>query len=162
MPEADPLNVARSIALARLTARAHSVAELRAALLKKGTAPEVAEEVIERFGEVGLLDDSAFAEAWVESRVRTRGSSARVLRLELQTKGVDREIIDAALADVDAEVELEAARHLANKKVPSLRGVDRQVAYRRLSGMLARRGYRSAVVSTVVQEALVVLSDDLG
>lgn len=159
MPEADPLSVARGIALARLTVRAHSTHELRQALDKKKTPPEVIDELVERFTEVGLLNDQSFAAAWVESRLNHRGTSARVLRQELRAKGVPDEIIAEAVRVVDHEAELDAARALAAKKGRSLATLDEPVARRRLMGALARRGYQSSVVAQVVREAMAERGD---
>lgn len=157
-PDADPLAVARGIALARLTLRAHSEAELRTVLSKKNTPPEVVDELMARFREVGLVDDAGFAKSWVTSRHEHRGASARSLRDELRRKGVDRELIDAAVAGVDHDSELAAARGLAERKLRSLRGVDAVAARRRLMGALSRRGYASSVVVQIVNE----VADRLG
>ena len=77
---------------------------------------EVAATVLDRLEEVGLVDDEAFAQSWVESRQQRRHLSRSALRRELQSKGVDRDQVDAALATVDVEDELAAARALAAKK----------------------------------------------
>lgn len=156
------MSVARGIALARLTVRAHSVQELRQVLAKKGTPTETIDALVERFCEVGLLNDESFAEAWVQSRLTHRGASARVLRQELRAKGVGDDIIVEALQVVDHDAELAAARALATKKVRSLARVDAMVARRRLTGALARRGYQSSVVAQVVREAMADRQDDNG
>jgi regulatory protein len=103
---------------------------------------------------VGLVNDAAFAEAWVESRQRRRHLSRPALRRELQVKGVDRDEIDAALESVDFGDELAAARDLARRKHAPIATLDYPVRYRRLAGALSRRGFGSAIVTQVLREVL--------
>lgn len=151
-PDADPEAVARTIALRKLSAQARTRHELDQALQRKNVPEEVATSVLDRFEEVGLLDDETFAQDWVQSRQQRRHLSRSALRRELQAKGVDREHVDAALGTVDVEDELAAARALVAKKEGSTRGLDPQVRHRRLAGALARRGFGSGVVATVLGE----------
>jgi regulatory protein len=145
--------VAREIALRQLTVRARSKEELRQALAKRKVPEAAIQAVLERFGEVGLIDDTAFAQAWVESgKRRLRGPKA--MALELRRKGVADEIVAGVLAEVSSEDELQAATTLAEKKLRSLSGIGREAAYRRLTGALARRGFSTPVISQVVRQAL--------
>ena len=123
---------ARTIALRKLTGQARTRHELDQALQKKNVPDEVATTVLDRLEEVGLVDDEAFAQDWVESRQRRRHLSRSALRRELQLKGVDRDQVDAALATVDADDELAAARALVAKKQGATRGLDPLVRQRRL------------------------------
>lgn len=153
------LEVARTIALDLLTLRQRSVLELRQAMAKRNVPADVADEVLERFGEVGLVDDQAFASTLVASRTRFSGRGRARIRQELQVKGVDREIADEALAAISPEEELEAARAVARKKARSLAGLEAHVARRRLAGVLARRGFTTSVVSQVLAEEIGTHSD---
>ena len=72
----------------------------------KRVPPEAAEAVLDRFQEVGLVDDGQFAQDWVESRQGRRHLSRSALRREFSAKGVDREEIEAALEPVTSEEEL--------------------------------------------------------
>ncbi len=152
-PEADPVAVAREIALRQLTVRQRTRAELQAALARKNVPAEAAREVLDRFTEVGLLDDAAFARDWVASGGR-RLRGRRVLAQELAHKGVSAELIDEALASGDPSDDLEVARELAHRKLRGMAGLERQVRYRRLTGTLARRGFASPVIARVVREVL--------
>lgn len=114
----------------------------------------MAEEVLSRFEEVGLINDSAFADAWVESRHHGRGLARRALAQELRTKGVDPVLIGEAVAQLDSEQEEETARELVARKLRSTRGLDRDKRLRRLAGMLARKGYSEGLALRVVRQAL--------
>jgi regulatory protein len=153
-PDADPESVARTILLDALTGQARSRRELRNRLAKKDVPEELAERLLDRFSEVGLVDDAAFARSWVESRQRSRGLARRALAQELRRKGVDDDTTRTVLDDLDPAQEEEAARQLVRKKLRSLRGVDHATATRRLAGLLARKGYPAGLAFTVVREEL--------
>lgn len=152
--EADPYALARSIALDRIAARDRTRHELAQTLKDRNVPPEVAEQVLNRLQEVGLINDAAFAEAWVGSRQQRRHLSRPALRRELQAKGVDRGQIDAALESVDSGDELAAARALAQRRHAAIAKLPYPVRYRRLAGLLSRRGFGSGIVTQVLREVL--------
>jgi regulatory protein len=153
-PDADPESVARKILLDALTGAARSRQELRDKLAKRDVPDELAERLLDRFTEVGLVDDEAFARAWVESRQRSRGLARRAIAQELRRKGVDDETARTALDELDPVQEEQAARALVRKKLRSVSGVDRTTATRRLAGMLARKGYPAGLAFAVVRAEL--------
>jgi regulatory protein len=154
-PEADPESVARTILLAQLTGQARTRAELRAKLAGRQVPDEVAERLLDRFEEVGLVDDAAFARSWVDTRQQGRGLAPRALRQELRRKGVADDVVAEALEQVDAASQERAARALVRKRLRAMRGLDTTVATRRLVGMLARKGYSSGLAFAVVRAELV-------
>lgn len=153
-PDADPYAVARTIALRQLTAAPRTRAQLAAALRRREVPDGVAEAVLDRLGEVSLIDDHAFAERWVSSRHSARGLARRALDAELRERGIAPEIAEAALSGVDEEHELETARALVLRRLPATRGLDRERRTRRLAGMLARKGYSSGTALRAVRDAL--------
>ena len=153
-PDADPESVARTILLDQLTGRARTRRELADKLRSRNVPDEVATRLLDRFTEVGLIDDAAFARLWVESRQSSRGLAKRALADELRRKGVDAEIVREAVDEVDPADEEAAARRLVRKKLPSLRKVDSTTATRRLVGMLARKGYSAGLAFAVVKDEL--------
>ncbi|MGI3783848.1 MAG: regulatory protein RecX [Janthinobacterium lividum] len=153
-PDADPEEVARGIVLRKLAVQARTRVELERALAGRDVPEEVAGAVLDRMTEVGLVDDVTFAHDWVSSRQQRRHLSKTALRRELQTKGVDRDVIDDALADVEGADEHSAALDLAQRRAATMGGLAREVAYRRLGGVLARRGFSSSVTTRVLSEVL--------
>ncbi|MFC6358214.1 regulatory protein RecX [Luteococcus peritonei] len=153
-PDADPMAVAREIALRRLTMRDHSRQELDEKLAAKDVPDEVRTELLDRFEELGLVNDAHFAEQWTRARRTSRKLSGYAVRRELQSKGVDREVIDQTLEPIDHQAEVELATELARKKWRQVHQLPREVAYRRMAGALARKGYGPAVVSEVVREVM--------
>ncbi len=152
--DADPESVARSILLRRLTDQPRSRAELAGFLAKKHVPTDVAERVLDRFEEVGLIDDEEFARSWVQSRQRSRGVASKVLAMELRRKGIDDDTSREVLAELDPELERQTAHRLVQKKLRSMHGLDSTTQIRRLTGMLARKGYAPQVAFDVVRAEL--------
>ena len=152
--EAEAEERARSILLNQLTAQARSRAQLAEKLAAKDVPDDVAHRLLDRFTEVGLIDDEAFARAWVASRGPGKGLARRALSAELRRKGVTDDDVRAALDEVDPDDEREAARTLVRRRLRSLRGVETAKATQRLVGMLARKGHPPGVAYAVVREVL--------
>lgn len=155
--QSDPRAVivaGRTIAMDRLAVRDRSRYELLDALARRRFPEEVAREVVDGLEREGLVDDERFARAWVESRGRTKGLAQSVLRLELRRKGIADDIVDAVMADVDPDSERQAAHRLVQRKLRSVQGLDQSVQVRRLTSMLARKGYAPQVAFDVVREEL--------
>jgi regulatory protein len=146
--------VARGICLRALTGAPKTRKQLADLLATRDIPRDAADAVLDRFTEVGLIDDAAFAAAWVSSRQAGRGLARRALSAELRAKGVDAEVAAAALDTVDPQEEWDAARRLVARRLPSMHRLDRQTAERRLVGMLARKGYGGGLAGHVVREAL--------
>jgi regulatory protein len=147
---------ARALCLRLLTARARTRAELEGQLAKRGYSPEVGGRVLDRLAQVGLVDDVDFAEQWVLSRRVNAGKGKRALAAELQAKGVDDEVITAALAGIDAGAERQRAEKLVRDRLrrEKLGDDDDAKIARRLAGMLARRGYNQTMAFDVVKDEL--------
>jgi len=123
-------------------------------LRRKGVQDEVAEQVLGRFAEVGLIDDAVFAQLWVSSRHRGKGLARRALTQELRRKGVADEAVAEAVDGLDPELELATARALVDRRLRTTAGLPTQARVRRLAGMLARKGYPAGTAFRVVKEAL--------
>jgi regulatory protein len=152
-PVRDPAELAREICLRQLAVRPRTRAELATALRRGGIPDAVASQVLERYSEVGMIDDAAFARAWVSSRHHGKGLARRALGSELRQRGVAPETVGEALDQLDTDTEVETARALVDRKLRTATG-DPQAITRRLVGMLARKGYPAGVAYRVVKEAL--------
>ena len=140
-------------ALGLLAVRQRSRRELERRLVQAGfESDEVAGE-LERLEGVGLLDDEAFARAVVESRMGYRGESRRAVAGKLAQAGVASDVAILAL-DQAPEAEEERAQRLADAKAPRFSGLEPQVAFQRLYGFLARRGYGPEIARRVAGRAL--------
>jgi regulatory protein len=145
---------AREICLRLLAARPCTRQELASALRRRGIPVEVGDEVLARYSEVGMVDDGAFARAWVTSRHHGKGLAGRALAGELRRKGVEADAIGAALDEIGGDVQARTARELVDRKLRSDRGGSPDATLRRLVGMLARKGYPPGLAFRVVRDAL--------
>ncbi|QIX28735.1 regulatory protein RecX [Nocardioides sp. JQ2195] len=157
--EADHEAVARKILLDQLTGQARSRKELADRLARKNVPDDIAVRLLDRFEEVGLVDDEAFARAWIASRQPGKGLARRALAQELRRKGIDDLVAREALDEIDPDDEEAAARRLVRKKLRSMSGLDEVKATRRLVGMLARKGYPPGMTFSVVREELAAAAE---
>ena len=153
-PDADPESAARTILLNALTGQARSRHELADRLAKKLVPDEIATRLLDRFEEIGLIDDEAFARMWIAHRQPGKGLARRALAQELRRKGIDTEVAREALDEIDPADEEQAARVLVRKKLRTLTRVDDETATRRLVALLARKGYGGAMAYAVVRSEL--------
>jgi regulatory protein len=150
----DPEAEARQICLRLLTLAPKTRAQLAAALRRRNIPAEAAEAVLARFTDVGLIDDAAFARAWVESRHYSRGLSRRSLSAELRRQGIETEEIREAVDTLDPEQEVATARRLVEQKMAATRGQPPEARARRAAGTLARKGYPPGLVFRLIKEVL--------
>jgi regulatory protein len=151
----NPEARARQVCLTLLTLAPRTRAQLAGALRKRGVPDEVAEEVLGRFQDVGLIDDAAFARSWVESRHFSRGLAGRALSAELRQRGVAADEIRVAIDEqLSPDAEVAAARRLVERRITGTRGLPAEQRTRRLAGMLARKGYPPGLAYRVIREVL--------
>jgi len=132
-------------ALRFLESRQRSAAEVRRRLLFRGYRADLVEGCITRLEELGVIDDAAFARAWVESRDRARPRGERALRQELRVKGIDRAVVDDTIAEREERRPLadeDAGRRLLERYAASLARVpDPRARRQRAYALLARHGF---------------------
>lgn len=154
----DPKARARQICLQLLTTKARTRSELATTLARRGIDEDTIQDVLARFGEVGLVDDAVFAESFVQSGHTYRGLGRRALVAQLRRRGVDEQTTGEAVAAIDPQAEEEMARTLVRRRLASTSTAsseDDEVALiRKLVGMLARRGYPEGVSYLVVRDEL--------
>lgn len=161
--EPDHEAVARAIALRRLAGAAQSRGQLADAMARRDVPADVADRVLDRFTEVGLIDDQEYARMLVRTRHAERGLSRRALGVELRRKGIDDETAAVALEDVDDADEEQAARELVRRRLRSTAGLETAVRVRRTYGALGRKGYAPGLVARLVRDELAAegIDDDL-
>lgn len=143
--------LARALCLRLLTARSRTRAELSGQLAKHGYPGDLSNRVLDQLAAVGLVDDTDFAEQWVQYRRASAGKSKRALAAELQTKGVATDVITEALSGIDGGDERERAEQLVRVRLRrQVLNEDETRVSRRLVAMLARRGYSQTLAYEVV------------
>lgn len=153
-PPGDPEAVARLVCLRMLDRRAYTRAELSTALRKRGVPDEAADRVLDRFTEIGLIDDAALADGYARAQHRDRGLAGRAVALKLRRRGVPDDTVLAAVGQIDRDSEVDTARALVERRLRSIAGLDPAVQARRLIGLLARKGYAPGLAHDVVRSAM--------
>jgi regulatory protein len=160
--EDEVYELAKKFVLRKLTGSGQTRYQIEKYLKLKEIPQSTIDLVLDRFAELGLLDDQEFADTWVRNRRSTRKSGPSVLRRELQERGVDSQSIATAIEAREGE-DYDFARELAIKRLPSLMRYDPEARIRRLANFLIRRGYAPGlafnVVKDLIAEAEVVLED---
>jgi regulatory protein len=124
--------------------------------------PRIVTQVLDRLTVVGLVDDASFAQAYVRTGVAVRRRGTRSLRSELRGRGVSDADIETAAEEVSEDTERATALALASRRAPSLARFAPEVRRRRLMGLLVRRGFDSAIVSSVLSEVMASFATDFG
>jgi regulatory protein len=146
---------AKSVAYRLLTYRPRSCAELRQKLQAKAYHEPVIDAVLEVLARLGYVNDGQFAEQFASSRIRLRGWGRRRIERELGNKGIERRIISVTLSRIfEHDVEIETAKNAAERKLASMRSVDRKTKYRRLAGFLERRGFSFEVIKSILRSSI--------
>lgn len=152
---------AQNYALNLLSFRARSEKEIAERMAQKGYEPFIIDKTIAYLKEQGYINDKAFAEAFIKDKLELNGHGRNRIRWELYKKGVSRELVDELLEEVvTPDEEYEKAKMLAERKMKLWQKDSKPVQYRKLSGLLARKGYSFDLVSKVARE-LVYESDVL-
>ena len=137
-------------ALRLLSYRARSEHELRQRLMDRGFEESLVAGELERLRGAGLVDDAAFAAAWVDERARLSPRGSRALRHELRNRGIAQPIAEAATSDVD---DRETAMDLAQARASTLHGAPYESFVRRLGGYLQRRGIDAGTAAWATRKA---------
>jgi regulatory protein len=151
----DPgaVNRARGFVVDALSRTERTRGQLAQMLARKGVEPEVAEVVLDRFTEVGLIDDEVYARMFVESRHTNRGLGSRALSAELRRRGVDDQVIAAAVGELDDDQQFETACRIAEARLARMSALAEPVQLRRLAGFLARKGYSGELAMRAIRTA---------
>jgi regulatory protein len=150
----DMESAVRERCLTLLASQPRTRAELERSLARSGAPDDVVAAVLDRLTHVGLVDDAAYAQAYVRTGVGVRRRGTRSLRAELRGRGVAPDVIDLAAAEVDEDDERATALALARRRAPGLARLAAEVRRRRLMGLLLRRGFSSSVIHDVLAEVL--------
>ncbi|MDN8548389.1 regulatory protein RecX [Microbacterium sp. NM3R9] len=149
----DRRDRAERMLLRKLRTRSLSIREARTALRDAEVDGDVAEQVIAAFEQNGYLDDARLAEQLLDGALGRKAQGATAIAQTLSRRGLDREVIDIALASLPDD-EAERAEEFARQRARGMSGLDRDVALRRLHGQLARRGFSGTVARDAARRAL--------
>jgi regulatory protein len=159
--EIEAADAAKQVLLRRLSHAPRTRKELAKDLKDKDISDEVANVALDRFEEVGLINDQALASNYVSSQHERKGLGKNALRQQLRAKGVSDDVALEAISQISDDQELQAAFALACKKIRSLQRDDAKTQLRKIVGVLARKGYSSNLAFRVAKEVITDLPDGL-
>jgi regulatory protein len=159
--EIEAADAAKQVLLRRLSHAPRTRKELAKDLKDKDISDEVANVALDRFEEVGLINDQALASNYVSSQHERKGLGKNALRQQLRAKGVSDDVALEAISQISDDQEFQAAFALACKKIRSLQRDDAKTQLRKIVGVLARKGYSSNLAFRVAKEVITDLPDGL-
>jgi regulatory protein len=155
----DSVETGYDKSLGYLAYRPRSSAEVRRYLMGKGVAPEVIDSVLDRLKAAGLVDDSDFAQYWVENRESFRPRGRRLLRQELRQKGISEGLIDDVLSDVEED---RSAYEAAVPRAHRYAHLDGETFRDKMYGFLRRRGFEYDVIAETISRLLLERGEEEG
>ena len=159
--EIEAADAAKQVLLRRLSHAPRTRKELAKDLKDKDISDEVANVALDRFEEVGLINDQSLASNYVSSQHERKGLGKNALRQQLRAKGVSDDVALEAISQISDDQEFQAAFALACKKIRSLQKDDAKTQLRKIVGVLARKGYSSNLAFRVAKEVITDLPDGL-
>lgn len=150
LQQEDTYEIAFQKALQFINHRPRSVEETRRRLLEKGFSETVVEVTLEKLIEKGWLDDVEFARQWIDNRNTFRPRSRQLLAYELRLKGVADDTITQAL-DTHGADENALAYQTGIKKAEQCRHEAKPDFYKKVGGLLSRRGFHYGIVRPTVE-----------
>jgi regulatory protein len=131
-----------------LASRPRSESETRERLKVRGYSEEAIEKAVVHLKQLNLLNDAAFAQYWKENRSSFKPLSQRLLKMELRGKGLERELISEAVADLD---ETESAYQAALGKTRGLPVTEFPAFRQKIGAFLQRRGFSYTVINATLK-----------
>ena len=151
MPLDEDLKQARTLTYRYLSHRDRSVRETADHLKKKGFEEAVVQETLRYFQEANYLDDRRFAEHWARTRAENKKFGKYRLRQELTGKGLSKDLIDETLDTLFETVqEIDLARAVVEKKLPSMQDLPADKRKNRLIGLLQRKGFSLDIIYKIL------------
>lgn len=143
-------------ALRFLSFRPRSEKEVRDNLKKKKASDSTVDLIIKKLKDQKFLNDQEFTKWWIEQRTIVKPTGKRIIKIELQRKGIDKEMMQEVLENSEDLVhnELDMARDLVQRRFKKYRGMERQEVYRKLGGFLSRRGFDYDTIKKAIDEEL--------
>lgn len=136
-------------ALRLLNYRLRSRRELEQALTDRKYSQEEIGKALEELEAVGLVNDAQFAKSLAQTRVQVSRRGRQAIFFELLKKGLDKELINETLENLDRDAETEGAAWLAESRLRQWRDLEPLKRRARLLGLLQRRGFPATVIREI-------------
>lgn len=134
------------------TLRPRSKKEVNTWFVKHKVHDSIHDSLFNRLKRLDLIDDEKFAKWWVEQRLSFRPRGKRILNYELRIKGIDRDIIEKVVSEVEID-EAKIAKELLEKKLYRWKNLEKFKARKKMSDFLARKGFEWDVIKNAIDVA---------
>lgn len=133
-----------------LNRKRHSKKELTEKLIKKEYDVSVAKEVADYLEEAGYIDDADYARRYILDAVKLKKHGVVRIKRDLSIKGIDRDIIDKVIIDMDIDTD-SVLTDLIEKKAFNI-DLNDEKQLNRLHGFLLRRGFKYGDINDAISE----------
>lgn len=135
-----------------LSFRPRSEKELRDYLKKKKCDELIIQRIVENFKEHKFINDEEFAKWFIEQRTIIKPKAARIIKMELKQKGIDKDLIEVLLEN-GKDSDFDKAKKLAEKRMPRYsRITEKRKVYEKLGRFLASKGFEWDTVKEVIDQ----------
>jgi len=151
----EQFEIAYNRALRFLSYRQRSVKEVRDNLAKKQFESDVIDQVIQKLLDQKFLNDAEFTRMWIESRNRSKPKAKRLLLFELRQKGIGEETVERMQhSGFRIQNDLSLAKKIVEKKMTKLKHLERNEIYKKLGGLLGRRGFDFGTIKRAIDDSM--------
>jgi regulatory protein len=133
-----------------LSRQAYTKAQIKEKLVKKEVEESIITQVLTKLEDYRMINDSLYAEQYVQSRQKRKGRIA--LKRELQLKGIEEEVITETLTELGDEAQIETGLDLLKKQLPRIQKEEPRKRYGKAYTFLARRGFTSDVIRKTLEQ----------
>ena len=120
------------------------------------TDEKIIESIISKLKEQKFINDTEFAQWWIEQRTKVKPRASRLIKFELKQKGIAKELIDEVFKDKDFETvsDFDKAIKLAQKRMVRLKNETPKKVYEKLGRFLASKGFDYDIIKKVIDQVL--------
>ncbi|TYR79229.1 recombination regulator RecX [Priestia megaterium] len=149
---ADDTKKAYNSAISYLSYRMRSEKEVKEYLAKKEISAIIIQQVIQKLLANRYLNDEEFAKAYVLTQMNTTPKGPRVIKRELQEKGISESIITLSLCEYPKEQQIETATKLIAKLKGKYKKMSQVMMKQKVEQFLANKGYSFSIINEAFNE----------
>ena len=156
----DLAEVIHQSALRLLNYRQRTTVEMAKRLILKGYEQDQVKAVVDRLQQNHLLDDTQFAESWVNDRITLHPRSKRLMAYEMMNKGLDGQIVQMALAKAGEDSQLADAA--ARKVMRKWTDLAEKEFISHCATFLGRKGFAAGISFSTARKLWKELQQEMG
>lgn len=148
----DDIHKSYQMALRFLSYRMRTKQEIYEYLIKKEVEPEHLAPVLDKLKTEGFIDDQAFGDSYIRTKMKTSNKGPLLLKNELIQKGVTENVAQQSLSEYPWELQLENAKKWAEKKIKTSNKRSFKMELNRVKAGLIRKGFSNDIIQEVMED----------